>query len=102
MGARFTVLAAIAALAGTLLAAQARELVNAAGVIEVVNARAGWYAIVPDGDRGTRYAPDRLPDDFRQDGLRVTFSGRVGEIAPDERAWGIPLALTAIERAPQR
>lgn len=102
MVARFTVLAAIAALAAALTAAQPRELVKVAGVIEAVNPGAGWYAIVPDGDRGTRYAPDRLPDDFKQDGLRVIFSGRVGEIAPDARAWGIPLTLTAIDRAPQR
>jgi hypothetical protein len=45
--------------------AQGAELKDARGVIQEVNAKNGWYAIVPDGDRDTRYAPDRLPDEFK-------------------------------------
>ena len=80
------------------LGAAQQELTNVAGAIEAVNPRAGWYAIVPDGDRDTRYAPDRLPDDFKKDGLRIVFSGRVGRVDPNARTWGIPLTLTKIER----
>ena len=50
---------------------QAQELSDVAGTIEAVNPNEGWYGIVPDGDRGTRYAPDHLPDEFKQDGLRI-------------------------------
>jgi hypothetical protein len=57
-----------------------------------------WYGLVPDGPAGTRYAPDRLPEELRQDGLRVVFSGVVGEIPPKARTWGRPLRLTAIAR----
>ena len=76
--------------------AQSGELVDARGTIEEVNARNGWYGIVPDGDRGTRYAPDRLPEEFRKNGLRVIFSGRPGTVDPADRTWGTPLRLTAI------
>src|SRR5262245_46927032 len=81
---------------GPLDPAQAQELTNVRGAIVVVNEQNGWYGIVPDSDRGTRYAPDRLPDDFKKDGVRVIFSGRVGPIDPNVRMWGTPLTLTSI------
>lgn len=57
------------------------------------------FAIVPDRDPGTRYAPDRLPADFEVDGLRVIFSG--SETPPPEgaRLWGTPFHLAKIRRA---
>ena len=70
-------------------------LVNEKGTIKKV--RADWYAIVPDSDPGTRYAPDNLAVSFRKDGLRVVFSGKVGEIEAGSRRWGTPLELTEIE-----
>jgi hypothetical protein len=79
---------------GSLDAAQ--ELTDVRGAIVVVNEQNGWYGIVPDDDRGTRYAPDRLPDDFKKDGVRLIFSGRVGPIDPNVRMWGTPLTLTSI------
>ena len=95
------IVAALAGLPGcesapTTVSTQPSELTNVAGTIEAVNPDAGWYGIVPDGDRGTRYAPDRLPDTFKKDGLRVVFSGRVGRVDPNVRTWGIPLILTNI------
>ena len=80
--------------------AQTTEVKDLRGVIEEVNAKNGWYGIVPDGDRGTRYAPDRLPDEYKKDGVRVVFSGRVGHIDPNVRTWGTPLTLTNIRLAP--
>lgn len=93
---------ATAAIILAMPAAQSQELTNVAGVIETVNARNGGYGIVPETDRGTRYAPDRLPDEFKKDGLQVVFSGRVGQVDPGVRTWGIPLTLTNIEIAPNR
>jgi len=80
------------------IAAQPQVLTDVHGRIQVVNADAGWYGIVPNADRGTRYAPDRLPDEFQKDGLRVIFSGRLKPVDPAVRAWGIPLELTSIRR----
>ena len=85
--------------AGAMRAQQTSdELKDAKGAIVAVRADAGWWGIAPDADRGTRYAPDRLPDEFKVDGLRVTFSGRVKPVDPNVRAWGVPLELTAIRR----
>ena len=83
-----------AVLALTLV--QAQELTDVHGAVVVVNERNGWYGIVPDDDRGTRYAPDRLPDELKKDGLRVVFSGRVGQVDPNVRTWGVPLTVTSI------
>jgi hypothetical protein len=77
-------------------AAQEQLLTDVAGTIIVVNARQGWFGIVPDTDKEIRYAPDALAEAFRKDGLRVVFSGKVGRVDPNARAWGIPLALTNI------
>ena len=77
--------------------AQSQELTDVKGTIEAVRPEVGWFGIVPDSDRGTRYAPDRLPDEFKKDGLRVVFSGRAGRVDPNVRTWGIPLVLTKIE-----
>ena len=78
--------------------AQSDVLKDVKGAIQAVRPDAGWYALVPDSDRGTRYAPDRLPDEFKVDGLRVVFSGRIKPVEPNVRAWGIPLELTNIQR----
>lgn len=72
------------------------ELVEVSGKVQKVG-DFGW-GLVPDADPGTRYAPDNLADEFHEDGLRVVFSGVLGEIPPGARLWGTPLHLTAIRR----
>jgi hypothetical protein len=89
------ILAFVAAL-GVMAPAQTGTVTDAHGAIVEVNQQNGWYGIVPDDDRGTRYAPDRLPDEFKKDGVRVVFSGRVGTIDPNVRTWGVPLTVTSI------
>ena len=76
--------------------AQESQLTEVAGTITAVNASQGWFGIVPDSDKTVRYAPDTLAEEFKKDGLRVVFSGRVGPVNPNARAWGIPLALAKI------
>jgi hypothetical protein len=59
------------------------------------------FAIVPDRDPGTRYAPDRaFPPEFQKDGLRVLFSGAVTESSEGVRQWGTPFRLATLRRAP--
>lgn len=55
-----------------------------------------WFGIVPDFHPATRFAADDLPESFRSDGLRVVFSGVIGEIPANQRLWGTPLELTDI------
>jgi hypothetical protein len=58
------------------------------------------FAIVPDRDPGTRYAPERpFPPEFQVDGLRVMFSGTVVEPPEGVRQWGTPYRLTTLRRA---
>ncbi len=40
-----------------------------------------------------RYYPDYLPEDFRQENLRITFSGVVGKPDPNVRMLGTPLKI---------
>ena len=57
------------------------------------------YAIVPDDQEGSRFAPTNMDEKFHQDGLRVVFSGIVGELPNSGRGgrvWGTPLELTSI------
>lgn len=56
------------------------------------------FAIVPDRDPGTRYAPDRLPAAFQVDGLRVAFRGTEASAPPGTRLWGTPFRLSSIRR----
>jgi len=59
------------------------------------------FAIVPDRDPGTRYAPDRaFPSEFQKDGLRVWFRGSVVESPAGVRQWGTPFRLATLRRAP--
>src|SRR5687768_17648690 len=96
MTARAALTLVVVVLLCALVPAQTQELNDVHGAVVEVNRQNGWYGIVPDDDRGTRYAPDRLPDELKKDGLRVVFSGRVGTIDPNVRAWGIPLTVTSI------
>lgn len=59
-----------------------------------------WWGLVPAADPGTRFAPDALPEEFRRDGLEVSFSGIVGQIPRGARLWGIPFRLDSIEGRP--
>jgi hypothetical protein len=59
------------------------------------------FAIVPDRDPGTRYAPDRaFPREFQVDGMRVLFSGVVAPSPEGVRQWGTPFRLATLRRAP--
>lgn len=65
----------------------------------VVKVGSFGYGLVPDADPGTRYAPtEPLADSFQVDGLRVRFSGELGDPSDIQgRRWGTPLKVTHIE-----
>ena len=75
----------------------AQVITKEKGTIHHISADTDWYTIVPDNDPGTRYAPTNLGEEFKREGLRVIFSGKVGKIPPDARLVGIPIELTKIE-----
>jgi hypothetical protein len=67
------------------------------GTIQQLSSGSEWYVIIPDDEKNQRYAPSNLPDEFKKDGLRVIFSGKVAEIPPNVRMIGIPLELVKVE-----
>ena len=74
------------------------KIVNAVkGTIQQLSPNSAWYVIIPDDEKNQRYAPTNLPDEFKKDGLRVIFSGKVAEIPPNVRMVGVPLELIKIE-----
>ena len=75
------------------------ELINASGTVQQLGNNPDWFVIVPDFDPSIRYLPSNLPSELRQNGIRVKFSGRIGEIPPNVRLIGTPLDLTYIEKA---
>ena len=55
-----------------------------------------FYVIQPDGMGALHFVTD-LPDDYKKDSLRITFSGVVESIPLNERLTGIPLKLVRID-----
>ena len=70
------------------------DVVNHTGVIQKVGA--DIYIIVDNAEDGTHYAPTNLPVDYKEDGLRVLFSGSILEIPSNVRMAGTPLVLSSI------
>ena len=68
------------------------------GTIQQIAPDSEWYVIIPDDAKNQRYAPSNLPEEFKQDGLRVIFSGKVAAIPPNVRMIGIPLELVKVEK----
>ena len=74
------------------------ELMNELGTIQQLSSNPQWYIIVPDFDPTTRFLPSNLPASLRKDGIRVMFSGKIGEIPANVRLIGTPLDLTGIKQ----
>lgn len=63
------------------------------------------YVVTPDFNTATGFAlngallpPDNLPDEFKQDGLKVSFSGVIVPIPPELRMVAGPLKLSSIKK----
>lgn len=54
------------------------------------------FVIVPDDNNSGRYITAQLPQEYKKDGLKITFSGVVGKIPPNVRMMGTPLKLTSV------
>ncbi|MDG5816123.1 hypothetical protein QA601_13600 [Chitinispirillales bacterium ANBcel5] len=67
------------------------------GTITYIDLEGGFYGIITE--EGERYRPINLPEEFREDGLKVTFSGSVAEDVVGIHMWGKPFEIDHIERA---
>ena len=52
-----------------------KNIVEGSGTITYINLEGGFYGIVADD--GEHYVPINLPSEFKVDGLRVRFKGKI-------------------------
>jgi len=74
------------------------ELRDVPAVVQRFPIDSDTFVLVPVDSTDTRYVPDELPVEFRQDGLHVVFSGKLAPIPPNVRLVGIPIELQSVRR----
>lgn len=72
-----------------------RKLDNVKGTVKVLENGETWTIVPADNPNG-RYISQQLPEEFKKDGLKVTFFGWEGKIPPNVRMMGTPLKLSKI------
>ena len=75
-----------------------KELVNELGTVQQLSSNQQWFVIVPDFDHTIRFLPSNLPASLQRDGIKVMFTGTIGEIPANVRLIGTPLDLTSIKQ----
>lgn len=73
----------------------ARTIANVKGTVKILEDKE-TVVIVPDNNATGRYISQQLPEEFKKDGLKITFSGDVGKIPPNFRMLGTPLKLKSV------
>ncbi|MCK8518559.1 putative hemolysin [Methanoculleus sp. 7T] len=76
------------------------DRVSGNGTVTYVDLEGGFYGIAADD--GKRYLPTDLPAEYRQDGLRVTFSADIARETANIQQWGTPVDIVAIEMGDNR
>lgn len=75
------------------------NMVGGEGTVQYLDIEGGFYGIVADD--GSNYDPINLSSDFadfQEDGLRVTFEGKVRDDLDSIHMWGTIIELTAVEK----
>lgn len=67
---------------------------NQKGIVRVLDEEITVITLVDNDSK--RFVSSQLPQDWKQDGLRFTFTGKIGEIPPNYRVAGTPLNLICI------
>lgn len=70
------------------------------GTVTYVDLEGGFYGIVADD--GRRFLPSGLGEEYRVDGLRLTFVGEVEEGVVTIQQWGTPVDIIAVPWACER
>ncbi len=65
------------------------------GTVKFINLEGGFYGIV--GDDGKNYLPINLSKEFKIDGVRVKFEGKIRNDILTIYMWGEPIEITKIE-----
>lgn len=72
-----------------------KELTKANATVKQLN-NGEVFAITPTDNANTRYLSEQLPEEYKKDGLNVSFTGWEGIIPPNFRMLGKPLKLKCI------
>jgi hypothetical protein len=72
-----------------------RQVSNVKAKISLLENGETWV-IVPDDNANMRYISRQLPEEYKKDGLAITFNGWIGKIPPHIRMLGTPLKLTKV------
>lgn len=72
-----------------------REVSNVKAKVVLLENGETWV-IVPDDNENMRYISRQLPEEYKKNGLAITFNGWIGKIPPHVRMLGTPLKLTKI------
>ncbi|MDV2481116.1 DUF333 domain-containing protein [Methanoculleus sp. Wushi-C6] len=75
------------------------DRISGNGTVTYVDLEGGFYGIVGEGGR---YLPVNLPEEFRQDGLRVRFVADPLKDTATLQQWGTPVEIVEIETADTR
>ena len=70
-------------------------IVDKTGTVQYIDLEGGFYGIVDDD--GNKYDPVNLPDEYKEDGLRVKFSGCILKDQVSIHMWGTLIELTDIQ-----
>lgn len=74
------------------------DVVTLKGTVKKVPFEGVFYGI--EGDDGYNYDPvEDLPEEFRENGLRVKFKGRKNESLVGAHMWGVYIEILDIEKA---
>jgi len=68
--------------------------VKADGHVRYIDLEGGFYGIVTSS--GTSYLPLNLPEEYRVDGLEVSFTGRTAPDTATIQMWGTPVFILSI------
>jgi len=71
-----------------------KEIISATGTIRYIPLERGFYGIITD--KGEKYLPLNLPDEFKKDRLRVWFKARLKKIVTIQM-WGEPVEILEIK-----
>ncbi len=74
-----------------------QNIIEGRGTIKYISLEGGFYGII--GDRGDKYFPLNLPEEFRQDCLRVEFKAKIRKDVATIQMWGVPVELIEIKKA---
>ena len=66
------------------------------GTVRFINLEGGFFGIIADDER--QFDPVNLPEDYRQDGLRIKFTGQPDPNAASIHMWGILIRLDTINK----